>query len=163
MLVCGYTTRQHLLLDLDETSQDRAVALARLIMESYPDVGDCLVLESSTPSVKSCLKYDDNGVPHERWVYQNFHLVFDAPVGWARCVHIIETLWALGCLNPEYMDIRQFRGDMTLRTSPKQLHHRTIPAPKPIQHLLNANQPFSYGNIRKYREFLDMTKSLGLT
>jgi len=163
MLIVGYTTREHLLLDLDETSASRACKLADLIMESWPDVGDCLVVESSTPSQRDYLRYDSQGRPWLRWVYQNFHLVFDAPVGYDRCVAIIDTLVDLDILAPEYKQIRLFRGDMTLRTSAKWLHHRTIPPPKPILSISNNKRHVEYGNIEKYLAFLKITRNLGLT
>jgi hypothetical protein len=160
MLIIGYTTRSHLLLDLDETSTDRAAALAKLIIQSFPDVGDCLVVESSTPSKRSYLKYDDRGIPHERWVYQNFHLVFDANIGYERCVAIIDTLVDLDILNSEYKQIRLFRGDMTLRVSPKWLQNRIIPRPKACMHIHNVETPFNYGGIDKYLKTLAAAKSI---
>jgi hypothetical protein len=150
MLIVGYTTRSHLLLDLDETSYYDVVRLARIIMRNYPDVGNCLVVESSTPSIRTYLKYDDKGVPHERLAYQNFHLVFDSPVGYDRCVAIIDTLVELNILAPEYKQIRMFRGDMTLRVSQKILHHRIIPAPKPRKLLANLGNMSDFENIYQY-------------
>jgi hypothetical protein len=150
MLILGYTTRDHLLLDLDETSLSDVVGLARLIMQSWPKVGDCLVIESSTPSKRSYLKYDDKGIPHEKWVYQNYHLVFDAPIGYEACVAVIDTLVDLDILNPEYKQIRMFRGDMTLRVSPKWLQHRTIPSPKIVSGLVNPSCHANLGGIESY-------------
>jgi len=150
ILIVGYTTRSHLLLDLDETSIYDVERLAKLIIESYPDVGNCLIVESSTPSFNSYLKHDDKGVPHEKWTYQNFHLVFDAPIGYERCLAIIDDLVDLDVLAPEYKQIRMFRGDMTLRVSEKVLHHRVIPAPKPICIITNKHFPVPEGNIGSY-------------
>lgn len=162
MLILGYTTRSHLLLDLDETSLPDVTALAKHIIDSYPDVGDCLIVESSTPSKTSYLRYDDKGVPHERLVYQNFHLVFDAPMNYERCLHIIDALVALDVLQPEYKDIRMFRGDMTLRISKKILSHRIIPNPEPVTYLENNKHCFTYENITKYLRMLALCRSLGL-
>lgn len=161
LLIAGYTTRSHLLLDLDETSLPDVKALARLIMQSWPDVGDCLVVQSSEPSKTSYLKYDDKGIPHERLVYQNFHLVFDCPVGYDRCLSIIDALVALDVLNSEYKDIRLFRGDMTLRVSPKWLHHRVILAPEPVMLIENESHGFTYGFIQKYLSTLKFCRHLG--
>lgn len=160
MLILGYTTRDHLLLDLDETSEGRVIALARLIMASWPNVGDALVVESSTPSKKSYLKYNDKGVPYERWVYQNYHLVFDGKIGYDAAVAIIETLVELDVLNPEYKQIRMFRGDMTLRVSPKVLQNRTIPPPRILTHIRNDADPFNHGNLDKYARVLKMASAL---
>jgi hypothetical protein len=150
MLILGYTTREHLLLDLDETSLLRVVSLAKQLMDSYPDIGDCLVVETSTPSFDSYLKYDDKGRPWEKWVYQNFHLVFDASVGYDRCVAIIDALVDLGVLAPEYKQIRMFRGDMTLRVSAKWLHHRVIPPPRIVKYLFNQHASGALFGITRY-------------
>lgn len=160
LLIVGYTTRDHLLLDLDETSKFKASRLAQLIIESYPDVGNCLILESSTPSKQSYLKYDDKGVPLEYWVKQNYHLVFDAYVGYSRCVHIIETLAELNVLQSEYLEIRQFRGDMTLRVSPKWLHHRVIEAPKTCAFVYAKTDTPFYGGIKAYQHVQACTSLL---
>jgi hypothetical protein len=162
MLILGYTTRSHLLLDLDETSLPDVTVLAKHIMDNWPEVGDCLVVESSTPSKTSYLKYDGQGIPHERLVYQNFHLVFDCPIGYNRCLEIIDTLVALDILNSEYKDIRMFRGDMTLRLTPKVLSHRTIPAPKPITIIENQKHCFTYGFINKYLSMLKICRQLDI-
>lgn len=162
LLILGYTTRDHLLLDLDETSFCRVVSLANQIMESYPDVGHCLIVESSTPSKTSYLKYDDNGIPHERWVYQNYHVVFDAPIGYERCVAIIDTLVGLDVLPPEFKEVRMFRGDMTLRVSAKWLHHRVIPPPNVVYAMRNPRANKSYDNIGRYRRLLEIGQSISL-
>jgi hypothetical protein len=154
MLLIGYTTREHLLLDLDETSEGRAAALAQMIIESWPCVGDCLVVESSTPSQISYIKYDDKGIPHEKWVYQNYHLVFDSLIGYDVCLKIIDTLVDLDLLNPEYKQIRMFRGDMTLRVSAKWLHHRIIPSPIPVNAVTNTEIPFMAGGVARYLHML---------
>lgn len=160
MLIVGYTTRSHLLLDLDETSYYDVVRLAKLIMKSYPDVGNCLVVESSTPSKSSYLKYDDKGVPHEKWTYQNYHLVFDSPVGYDRCVAIIDTLVELNILAPEYKQIRMFRGDMTLRVSQKVLHHRVISAPKPRKLIANMANMSDFENIARYTTLIKVCRDI---
>ena len=128
-LIVGYTTKDHLLLDLDETSLYDVSKLAILLISEYPEIGNILILASSTPSKKNYTKFDAKGIPQWRHIYQNFHIVTDNIIGYERCLEIIDTLVELDVLQPEYKEIRLFRGDMTLRTSPKPLVHRTVPAP----------------------------------
>ena len=160
MLIMGYTTREHLLLDLDETTFLKAVSLAEQIQQSWPCVGDCLILQSSIPSKKSYLKYDENGRPWEKWVYQNYHLVFNNYIGYDKSVAIIDTLVGLDALQPEYKEIRLFRGDMTLRVSPKWLTHRTIPSPTTKLYLPNGESTENDKGIKNYVAVLKATKQL---
>jgi len=160
MLIVGYTTRSHLLLDLDETSLYDVERLAKLIIKNYPDVGDCLIVESSTPSFTSYLKHDAHGVPHERWTYQNFHLVFNATIRYERCLAIIDDLVDLDVLAPEYKQIRLFRGDMTLRVSEKVLHHRIIPSPRPLKMVRHRTRHDYSQNIARYLTLLMMCRTV---
>lgn len=49
-LICGYTTKEHLLVDLDNCSLRKALCIAKMIMKDYPDVGDCLVVQCAEDS-----------------------------------------------------------------------------------------------------------------
>jgi hypothetical protein len=113
------------------------------------------------PSKESYLKYDDNGRPWEHWVYQNFHLVFDAPIGYDRCVVIIDTLVDLNVLAPEYKQIRMFRGDMTLRVSAKWLHHRTIPPPRVVRGVVDSYTKENLGGLNAYLHMLNIGRYVG--
>ncbi len=113
--VLGYTTRRHLILDLDNTTIDGALWVAHKIMFEWPKVGDCAILRSSVKPDQIRLIHNKWGRPllyHDR---NNYHLVFDNGIGYNSCVRICEVLAGLGILNPDYVKIRQFRGDMTLR------------------------------------------------
>ena len=113
--VLGYTTRRHLILDLDNTTLFLARWVVRKIMTEWPKVGDCIILKSSEKPDQIRLIHNKWGRPllyHDRI---NYHLVFDNGIGYNSCVRICRVLAGLGILNPDYVKIRQFRGDMTLR------------------------------------------------
>ena len=121
-IVVGYTTSDHLLIDLDLCGWLKAQKIARQIMQDYPDVGDCLIAESS---------------PH------HYHLVYDDGLTWGRIVHIIETLAELQIVEDKYLSVRKFRRDLTLRVSEKTGAVRYHPAPRPrliIQSCHKCNQ-----------------------
>ncbi len=128
-LIIGYTTRRHLLLDLDKTSLTKTAALARLIMREYPEVGDCLILRSSEGDGAISLKYDNYQRPYHRVNGDSFHLVFDGLIGYNKACRIIEALAGVHVLNRDYVKIREFRGDMTLRISSTSLYSGLKPAP----------------------------------
>lgn len=98
-LVVGYTTQDHLLVDLDDCSFFKAARIAKIIGRTWPDVGDCLVVESS-PS--------------------HFHLIYDDIMEWEQIVRIIDTLAKLNIVEKNYRDVRNFRRDLTLRVSEKR-------------------------------------------
>ncbi len=113
--VLGYTTRRHLILDLDNTTIDGARWVTKKIMLEWPKVGDCLILRSSDKPDRIRLVHNKWGRPllyHDR---SNFHLVFDNGIGYNLSCRICGVLAGLGILNPDYLKIRKFRGDMTLR------------------------------------------------
>lgn len=152
-LILGYTTRRHLILDLDNTGLDYAVRMVRLIMNEWPRVGDCLVLESTTQPDQVRLAYNKWGrvlVIHDR---PNYHLVFDNLIGYNAAARICRVLAGLGVLEEDYDKIREFRGDMTLRVSPAYLWEQTKPAPREAAYIYNVylTRPGNY--IREYRKF----------
>jgi hypothetical protein len=122
-VVVGYSTSQHLLLDLDRIGFYRAQAIAHMVYINYPHVGAYLVVHSSG---------------------NNFHVVYDALIGWRKITKIVSTLAGLHILNRDYMRIRKFRGDLTLRVN----GHLTTAGPKfpPTPYLLYM--PANY-NIKK--------------
>jgi len=117
LLITGYTTRDHLLLDLDDTTLGKATHVIQLIMNRWPEVGDCLILISSSKPQRIELRYSWNNSPYMKREGDHFHLVFDGRIGWNKCCHICETLAGLKILEKDYEKIRTFRGDMTLRVS----------------------------------------------
>ena len=134
----GYTTRRHLLLDLDKTTLTKAAALVRLIIRDYPEVGDCLILRSSEGDGRISTKHDNYQRPYHKLDGDSFHLVFSGDIGYNKCCRIIEALAGCYILNKDYVKLREFRGDMTLRISPQHLSTGKIkPAPVCVAGVLN--------------------------
>lgn len=132
-LIVGYTTQDHLLLDLDHTSLFKAVKIAKMIQKEYPDVGDCLVVESSK---------------------DHYHLVFDDVLEWEQIVRIISTLAALNIVEKNYRDVRNFRRDLTLRVSEKHTALNTRPVPEPVLLICCNHSCDRAGKIEQYLNVL---------
>lgn len=162
-LIIGYTTKEHLLLDLDETSLFDVVALSKMLIHDFYEVGDILILSSSTPSKKNYTKFDSKGIPQWRHTYRNYHIVTDNVIGFKRCLEIIDILVDLDILQPEYRQIRQFRGDMTLRVSNKPLVHRNVEPPKIEVFIHNPYKNYRDNMIRKYLDFVNAVKNADIT
>jgi hypothetical protein len=157
-LILGYTTRRHLLLDLDNTGLDYALRIVSLIFREWPEVGDCLVLESTTQPDQVRLAYNKWGRPlviHDR---PNYHLVFDNLIGYNQAASICRVLAALGVLEEDYDKIREFRGDMTLRVSHAVLLEQVKPVPREAAYSINMRANHSDGYIGEYRRFKKMGK-----
>lgn len=158
----GYTTREHLLLDLDNTTQERAHKLTAMIQSEWPQVGDCLILLSSTNPLTVNIRYSWNGRPWITTFRNNYHLVFDNIIGYNTACKICETLAELGVLNADYTKIRRFRGDMTLRVScENQSTGGVKPPPEPVEYLLNTAQKWRDRKIEDYLAF--RSAALGLS
>jgi hypothetical protein len=96
-LIAGYSTREHLILDLDGSkSTSKAIKLVRLIQREFSDVGSCLICESSKGK---------------------HHAIFNARLSWSRILEICRTLWGLELLDRNFIKVRSFREDLTLRVS----------------------------------------------
>lgn len=153
-IVMGYTTRKHLLLDLDNTVLSKVVLLVSLIQEYKKKVGDCLIVLSSMGSHRQRIRYSRLGRPLVVRELNNYHLVFDATIGYNSCCHIISTLAGLYILNRDYLKIRTFRGDMTLRVSPCIQLNRSKPVPQPVYYCQSKHPYERGGNIDKYLSML---------
>jgi len=119
LFVIGYTTRRHLLIDLDDTTKEKAMRITKMIQKEWPEVGSCLLMLSSTGKDRELIKYSNYQRPFHKRDRQNIHLVFDNLIGYNKCCKICQVLAELRIVNKAYTDIRKFRGDMTLRVSPK--------------------------------------------
>ena len=160
-LIIGYTTRRHLLLDLDNCSRDKACRLAVKIMDAWPEVGECLVVLSSPAPLTVELRYSWNNWPWIKTTRSNYHLVFDNQVGYNKCCRICECLAGLGVLNRDYVKLREFRGDMTLRVSSAPLSTGLKPRPQPVIWLTNRFTDHSDGYIQQYLDFSAACARLG--
>jgi hypothetical protein len=135
--IIGYTTRQHLLLDLDNTNERKAIKLQGFIQRSWPEVGNALLVQTRADRSEVDVGY--RHWPHPAPVilvyHGSYHLVFDNFIGYERCTDIIAALAELNALPAAYKDIRAFRGDMTLRISRKVGSDDVAEVPKPVCYL----------------------------
>lgn len=154
-LILGYTTRQHLLLDIDNTTLSKVVWLLLWLQTAYKTLGNCLLVLSYTGTGEQRIRYTRRGRPLQVRNRDNYHLVFDASIGYNSCCRIISILAGLGILNRDYLYIRSFRGDMTLRVSPKVNLNEIQPFPEPIQIFISPHQYKRGGNINTYLSVLD--------
>lgn len=155
-LIVGYTTRRHLLLDIDNTSLGKACGMARHIMHSWPEVGSCLIVQSSERPDVVKLKYSWDNRPWIKVERSNHHLVFNNNIGYNKIATICETLGVLNVLEGSFIKMRKFRGDLTLRVTPSVLSTGVKPAPMPIVGLRN------YESIREDGAIWEYLRVLGL-
>jgi hypothetical protein len=132
-IVVGYTTQEHLLVDLDSCSWIEVQGLARIIMRNYPYAGDCLIVESSE---------------------NRYHLVFDDFMPWNTIVSVVEVMAFLGIVEAKYANVRTFRRDITLRVSEKIGEQRTHPVPKPKLILQTVHNCDGFNGIQRYLDVL---------
>lgn len=139
--IVGYTTREHLILDLDKTHSLYATErLIRLIQKEYHDVGDCLISQSS---------------------YDGFHCIFDNRLSWKRIMHISRTLTGLNVLNRNFTKVRTFREDLTLRISSIDRGMEKSEAPKPVKVIYGRNGkswPFIETSIDPSIEYAELAR-----
>lgn len=134
-LVVGYTTQDHLLIDLDNSSEFIAKQITKDIQDEYPFVGDALLVRSSD---------------------KHHHVVFDDFVPWTRLVRIIEVLADLGIVQKNYAQVRTFRRDLTLRISDKKGEDRYRPVPNVLCEILCSHDCNHHYGISKYLYYLRM-------
>ena len=132
-LVCGYTCQDHLLVDLDACSLWQAARIAIITRQEYPQVGDCLIVQSSE---------------------HHYHLIFDAKLEWEKIHDIVMTMGALGIVEKNFSMVRELRHDLTLRISPKKYRDHTSQTPLPIM-LIGENEPENSYGITKYLRGLE--------
>ena len=96
--VLGYTTRRHLLLDLDNTTLSKVIKLARAIMTQWAKVGDCLICLTSRKTYVIKTDYYGDNTPFTKRRSDSYHLIFDNGIGYNLCVKVCEALAALGAL-----------------------------------------------------------------
>lgn len=151
----GYTTRNHLCIDLDNTTYFKVRSLISMLMAQYPELGDCVILQSSTNSQSEFWRSSPFSSPVKVRTAQNYHVVFNNYVPYEFSCHIIETLAYLGVLNAEYVRIREMRNDMTLRVSKTVCVEKVKPAPKFIEYMqnkgcaTNGKGIYNYNRLRK--------------
>jgi len=152
-LIVGYTTTEHLLLDLDDTSINDVIGLVRLLVQSYPEIGSCLILQSSTRKTDSTTRINRHGIPTQKFKGNSYHIVANNKITCARAVQIFSTLVELNILDTAHKRIRGFRGDMTLRVSPMICQHKIKPIPEPVAYVDNFTDKNQDNMIDMYRRF----------
>ena len=148
-IVSGYSSRHHLLLDLDNTTPYKAIKLTEWILSKWKDLHACLLMISSTQDDIGIfyMVRDGNVLPHvsvRRW---NIHAIFD---GWQSTKQVrrrMTTLSDIGVISKVYHDISKFRNSMTLRISSKLAEDRYRPVPAYLTYLGN---PEPQGGIAEY-------------
>lgn len=133
----GYTTRSHLCIDLDDTTLSKVYGLIDLLLKNYPEIGNCLILESSTRklSIKWRIMPGFDMSPIVR--RNSYHLIFNNLMSYSECCDIIIVLAELDILNHEYVRIREMRNDMTIRVSKTELTDGTKQKPKIVDCVQN--------------------------
>lgn len=116
----GFTTTDYLLLDLDNADYDKVKALCEMLTKEY-DLGSFVIMRSSASEKKQYKRIGDfdfhKNLFCEITTTGSYHVIFGRKINYDRICRIIETLANLGVLNNEYANIRQWRGDVTLRIS----------------------------------------------
>lgn len=159
-IIIGYTTRKHLLLDLDNTTFNKAEYIIKLIQKKWSKVGDCLIMQSSTNKSGNNRPIYDSLICEFTSVMGNYHLIFDNYIGYNLCCKIIETLATLDILNADYVKIRTLRGDMTLRVSPIINIDGTKHIPINVGYICNNHLNRADGGIRDYLNLFRICRSL---
>jgi len=159
-IIIGYTTNEHLLLDLDHTSLYKVTKLVQLLQYNYPELGNVLVMRSSIEQKEPYTRINRKGIPIERVPKISFHVIFNNSTGYAKCRDIIETMVTLNILPREFRLIRAKRGDMTLRVSPATLSDRVKPAPTPWRTIPSPYNGKQDGMIKQYLAFLYAANNL---
>lgn len=152
----GYTTRNHLCLDLDKTSTYKATKLINILMNEYPELGDALLLVSSSTYKAITYYVEVHRLTHSTHPAQNIHVIFSNTVPYEHSCRIIEALARLDVVNQQYVHIRQMRNDMTLRVSRTELTDHTKPKPKPITYIVNPNSPKIDEGILNYQTLYNL-------
>lgn len=133
--VFGYTTRNHLIIDLDNTSYFKVSKLVDMLMRNYPEIGHCLILQSSTSKMIEVEYLTPLAEYRKKTIRNNYHAVFNNFVNYEYCCNIIEALAILGAVNADYVNIRKMRQDMTLRVS-KVVNKESIKKPPLVMHFV---------------------------
>ncbi len=160
--IVGYTTVDYLLLDLDDADFDKVVSLGHMLTKEY-DLGSFLVMRSSGNS-KNKPVYCPVGnfafqqkLMWQKTVSGNYHIVFGRKIGYDKICSIVETLAGLGVLNNEYSNIRQWRGDITLRISADNSTNGYRPPPEPVyEHIISGVK--NNEGVRLYKSILGAVK-----
>lgn len=146
----GYTTKEHLCIDLDDISQYNAENLAKLLMQDKPEIGSCLVLRSSQKQLKERWIYPVNDTMKKYVNRDSYHLIFNGLISYEESCKIIENLAHLNVIDEAYIRIREMRNDMTIRTSSTPLTSKTKSKPVIVAYIRNPYDNTQKGGIYRF-------------
>lgn len=126
--IIGFSTQDYFLLDLDNTSYEKVYRLSKMLIKEYK-LKSALICKSSSNHE---ITYIDNCLRHE--TEGSYHIIFSKKIGYEKICQIIETLTVFGILEKDYLQIREWRGDITLRVSPDNSNEYR-PIPRPIKYI----------------------------
>lgn len=159
-LIMGYTSRLHLMLDFDDITFARAKALTKIVQHKWPKVGDALISQSSPGSKEFKCTYYLKFLPHYAKTRPSYHIIFDNLIGYNTVMTITQTLADSKILERNYMRVRHFRGDLTLRITPTHLSTGLKPAPEVKAFIPNKYTQKHDGYISLYTQALGQAKAL---
>jgi hypothetical protein len=76
--------------------------------------------------IGNCLRHETEG---------SYHVIFSKKIGYEGICQIVETLTVFDILEKDYLQIREWRGDITLRVSPDNSSDNYRPIPRPIKYI----------------------------
>lgn len=131
-IVAGYSTRTHLLLDVDNTQMPKVLLLTQYLQREYPHVGNALLVLSSLHTPQQTLYYMPQTAPIPLQIANCYHVVFDNTIGYNSCDYILRVLTGLDVFKKMADKLRGLRCCMTLRISPKIKMVGIDPCPYPL-------------------------------
>lgn len=150
----GYTTRNHLLVDLDDTTLRKTLVICRMLIKEYPELGDCLITLSSEKKDSLDYVYFPAHKPKPKRVGNSYHLIFNNTVGFNKCYQIIRVLAGLSIIEWNHGHLRKYYRDMTLRTSHRITMEKVEPPPTPLIYIFNQNSTKNDNRIHDYYALL---------
>jgi len=125
--VVGYSTRRHILVDIDNAN---VITLYRLpaIISRLLGYSNYIVCLSSVKKIPISYSPRLNAMTQAEQIRLNFHIVFEKSMLYDLATNFYHLLQELGIVHENYVEMRLKRGDATLRISPKGV----IPPPLPL-------------------------------
>lgn len=150
--VCGYSTTFHILLDLDDTNLIKTFRLIRVLEKilSYTSMLICL------SSIKRRDYYAPGDLTKRHYVGAtrlSMHIIVEKELPYYEIMDVYETLMHLGIVDPQHVEMREKRLDMTLRVSPK------FPSPPPLPVIYHKHKGID-ANIYTYLLALDAFREI---
>jgi hypothetical protein len=143
--IIGFSTQDYFLLDLDNTTYEKVFRLSKMLIKEYGLISALICRSNNNQEVtyiNNCLRKETEG---------SYHVIFSKKIGYERICQIIETLTEFGILEKDYLQIREWRGDITLRVSPdNSLEYRPIPRPIKYINRWKNKKDYMHDGISQY-------------